>query len=318
MRALVTGAAGFIGSHLCDRLLAYGADVVGVDSLTPFYGRARKMANLHSAIQSPRFHFRNRDLVDGIGASLRGVTHVFHLAGQPGVRASWEDFARYQHDNVQATYKLLSELVDPEVEVSLERAICISTSAVYGDRAPHPLREDGPTGPVSPYGVTKLAAEHLASMFHEVHGLPIVTLRYFSVFGPRQRPDMAFSILIDKALAGESFTMFGDGSNTRDYTYVDDVVTATIAAAERGVPGETYNIAGGCAVSLRNAIHHVASALQRPIEITPSPLARGDMRHTVADTSRAARTLGFAPATSFSDGIAAQVAWALAQSKVAA
>lgn len=307
MRALVTGAAGFIGSTLTDRLLDEGAEVVGIDCFTDYYPRALKERNLAGARRSSRFAFVDADLLAvDMDALLDGVTHVFHLAAQAGVRKSWgRDFDVYVSNNISATQRLLEACAGR----SLDRIVYASTSSVYGDEASIPMREDQRLQPVSPYGVSKLAAEHLGHLYHVNHGLPFVALRYFTVYGPRQRPDMGFHRFLTAAMDGRALTRFGDGEQTRDFTYVADAVTATAAAATNGVPGSVYNIGGGSRVTVNQVFEIISRLTGRPVTIDQQPPQKGDMRDTYADTSRAATDLGFAPSITLEQGLAEEYAW---------
>jgi nucleoside-diphosphate-sugar epimerase len=305
-RALVTGVAGFIGSHLAERLLERGIEVIGVDRLSDYYDENTKMANLAAVLDEPGFRFVQADLNDEARPGLLdGVGVVYHLAGQPGVRPSWgRTFEIYAHDNILATQALL----EAAKEAPIERFVYASSSSVYGNAERFPTRESDLPNPVSPYGVTKLAAEHLCQLYAQVFGMPTVSLRYFSVYGPRQRPDMAFHRFINAAIEGNALRVFGDGRQTRDFTYVDDIVDATIDAGDRGVPGEVYNVAGGS----RTSVLEVAALLERllglSVQLEHVDAARGDARDTAADTSKAARDLGFSPDFPLERGLAAQVA----------
>src|SRR5690242_3363810 len=306
MKALVTGAAGFIGSNLTAHLLQHGADVVGLDCFTDYYPRSLKEANVASNAQ-PRFTFVQDTLQDAdLPALLDGVTHVFHLAAQAGVRKSWgKDFRVYTVNNVDATQMLLEACVGRP----LEKFVHASSSSVYGDRAALPMREDALPQPVSPYGVTKMAAEQLGYLYHVNFGVPAVAMRYFTVYGPRQRPDMAFHRFIRAALRDEPITLYGDGEQTRDFTFVADAVAATIAAGERGVPGTAYNIGGGSRVSMNQVLAIIERIHGRPLTINREAAQKGDMRDTYADTSLARRDLGFAPTVSLDEGIRAEYEW---------
>jgi UDP-glucuronate 4-epimerase len=307
VRALVTGAAGFIGSTLADRLLQHGTDVVGIDCFTDYYPRPLKERNLSIARQSPRFTFVDGDLLDvDMDALLDGVTHIYHLAAQAGVRKSWgRDFDIYVHNNVSATQRLLEACTGR----SLERIVYASTSSVYGDEASIPMREDQRLQPVSPYGVSKLAAEHLGHLYHVNHGLPFVALRYFTVYGPRQRPDMGFHRFLSAAMDGRALVRYGDGEQTRDFTYVADAVTATVSAGTLGVPGGVYNIGGGSRVTVNHVFDIIGALAGRPVTIDQQPSQKGDMRDTYADTSRAAADFGFAPSITLEQGLAEEYAW---------
>jgi len=307
MKALVTGAAGFIGSHLAGRLLDRGAAVVGLDCFTDYYPRALKERNVETLRGREGFAFVEARLQDvDLDAVLEGVTHVFHLAAQAGVRRSWgRDFGVYTTHNIDATQRLLEACVGRPIE----HVVYASSSSVYGDAAAVPMREDVRVQPVSPYGVTKLAAEQLCHLYAVNHGVPTTSLRYFTVYGPRQRPDMAFNRFLRAALQGSPIQVFGDGGQTRDFTYVEDAVAATIAASERGEPGGVYNIGGGSRVSVLEVLDIVARVTGRPLRIEHGPPQKGDMRDTWADTSRARADLGFSPAVTLEDGLTEEYRW---------
>jgi UDP-glucose 4-epimerase len=307
MKALVTGGAGFIGSHLSERLLADGAEVVAIDCFTDYYPRAIKERNLAAVLATPGYRFVEAALADAdLTSLLDGVTHVFHLAAQAGVRKSWgRDFRTYTTLNVDATQRLLEACVGR----SLSRVVYASSSSVYGDHAPLPMREDVRPQPVSPYGVTKLAAEHLCHLYLVNHQVPTVSLRYFTVYGPRQRPDMGFHRFLSAVLEGRPVVQFGDGLQTRDFTYVADAVAATAAAAVRGTPGGVYNVGGGSRVPLREIFALIGRVSGRPVLIDHQEAQKGDMRDTYADTSRARDDLGFAPSVDLEQGLRAMLAW---------
>jgi len=307
MRALVTGAAGFIGSTLAEQLLADGADVVGLDSFTDYYPRALKERNLAAAKRHPRFRFIESRIQD---ADLRAImadrTHVFHLAAQAGVRKSWgRDFGVYTSNNVEATQILLEACIG----LTLERVVYSSSSSVYGDNVALPMREDALPQPVSPYGVTKLAAEQLCYLYYVNERVPTVSLRYFTVYGPRQRPDMGFHKFLRATLLDQPITVYGDGEQTRDFTFVHDAVAANLAAATLGIPGRVYNIGGGSRVSINEVLDMIARVSGRRPKITVDPAQKGDMRHTDADTSLARAELGFVPRVGLEEGLAAEHAW---------
>ncbi|HET6699670.1 MAG TPA: NAD-dependent epimerase/dehydratase family protein [Nocardioidaceae bacterium] len=310
MRAIVTGAAGFVGSHLCAHLLDHGDEVVGLDCLTDYYDPRLKEANLALLRGRPGFTDRHVDLAAGDQAdlvtALSGTDVIYHLAGQPGVRGSWgEDFTPYVARNVVATQRVLeaARVVQPR------KVVYASSSSVYGDAETTPTTEDLCPRPVSPYGVTKLAAEHLCELYRVTTGVPTVSLRLFTVYGPRQRPDMAFSRLVRCAVEGRTFGLYGDGEQSRDFTYVGDVVTAMRQAATSSWTG-VANIGGGSRTTMNQAIALVEE-LAGPVQVARTGAQRGDVRHTASDTTRAREGFGYRPATALRDGLAAMVAAAV-------
>ena len=308
MKAWVTGAAGFIGSTLSDRLLADGADVVGIDCFTDYYPRAAKQRNLSGALAHERFRFVESRIQDAdLDALLRDRTHVFHLAAQAGVRKSWgRDFEIYTVNNIEATQVLLEAATRMP---ALERLVYSSSSSVYGDRVAMPMREDALPEPVSPYGVSKLAAEQLCYLYFANFGVPAVSLRYFTVYGPRQRPDMAFHKFLRATIQGEAIGVYGDGGQTRDFTFIADAVNANVLAATRGVAGRVYNIGGGSRVSVNDVLTMIERVTGHRPRVNVDPAQKGDMRHTYADTSRARADLGYAPTVGLEAGLAAEYQW---------
>ena len=307
MRALVTGGAGFIGSHLSERLLADGAEVIAVDCFTDYYARSIKERNLEGLRGRSAYRFVEADLnVVDVATLLDGVTHVFHLAAQAGVRKSWgRDFQTYTTLNIDATQRVLEACVGRP----LERVVYASSSSVYGDDVAMPMREDAMVQPVSPYGVTKLAAEHLCHLYFVNHQVPTVSLRYFTVYGPRQRPDMGFHRFFSAVIEGRSLVQYGDGLQTRDFTYIADIVTANLTAAVRGAPGRVYNIGGGSRVSLRDVFDMIARVTGRALQIDRQSAQKGDMRDTYADTARARADLGFQPSVDLESGLGEMFKW---------
>jgi len=308
VRVLITGCAGFIGSHLAESLLADSHSIVGVDCFNENYARDQKLRNLERARQWSEFDFVPIDLARGELASvLADCEVVFHLAAEPGVRMSWgAGFESYVRNNIVATQNLLEAVLHSG---SRARIVYASSSSIYGQARQLPTSETTTPAPHSPYGITKLAAEHLCQAYHANHGLDIRSLRYFSVYGPRQRPDMAFDRFCRAALCGEQMTVFSDGRQTRDFTYIDDVVQATRLAATAGVDGRAYNVGGGSTISLRDALDAIADLNGGPLDLHYGPPQSGDVRDTLADTAAIAADLGFVPSTPFVDGIAAQFDW---------
>jgi len=306
MRCLVTGAAGFVGSHLSERLIALGHEVVGVDRFSDYYPRSYKDANLAGLLQEPRFRLVVADLAEAdLGPLLAGCEVVFHQAAQAGVRASWgQSFAGYVRDNVLASQRILEAA---RGHATVRKVVYASSSSVYGDAHALPMLEDSPTHPFSPYGVTKLAAEHLAELYRHNYGLETASLRYFTVYGPRQRPDMGFHKFIEATLGGGAINMFGDGEQTRDFTFVADIVEANIRAAADGVSG-VFNIGGGSRVTLREVLATLAE-VAGPVRINRLPREAGDVLDTWASVAAAQQAFDYAPMVSLRDGLAAQVAW---------
>lgn len=304
---LVTGAAGFVGSHVVERLLADGKTVRGVDAFIDYYPRALKEENIRAALEHDSFELVEADLaVTDLGPVLDGVTSVCHLAAQAGVRASWgTTFSTYIDCNIKASQRLLEAVK----ERGVSKFVYASSSSVYGETTDLPMREDGRTCPVSPYGVTKLAAEHLAVLYHRNYGVPTVSLRYFTVYGPRQRPDMAFHRFIRAGLLNEPITIFGDGEQTRDFTYIADTVSATVAALESGPDGTVLNVGGGSRVTLNHALDAIESTLGVKLDRRYVEPARGDVTDTLAENSRAREALNFRPRVGLEEGLALEREW---------
>lgn len=303
---LITGAAGFIGSHLAECCLERGWHVIALDAFTDYYAASLKRENISRALDHPDYQLVEGDLLEiDLRDMLREVRVVFHLAAQPGVRISWDQFNLYTRFNVVATQRLLHAAR----EIPLERLVIASSSSIYGEAETLPTSEDVLPQPVSPYGVTKVATEHLAQVYWRNFAVPTVCLRYFTVYGPRQRPDMAFNQLISRALAGEPFELFGDGDQTRDFTFVGDAVAGTVAASERGRPGRAYNIGGGSRRSMNSVLQTLGALLGTTVQRVHRGRQRGDARDTAADISRARLELGFEPSGDFQAGLKSQLAW---------
>lgn len=307
MKVVVTGAAGFIGSHLSESLLADGHQVLGIDAFLDYYPRPLKEGNLEKARDHASFQLIEGQLQDlDLAPLLEGAGQVYHLAAQAGVRSSWgEEFRLYTDNNVLATQRLL----EAAVLAGTPRLVMASSSSVYGDAPELPLRETTACRPISPYGVTKLAAENLAQLYGRLHGVPVVSLRYFTVYGPRQRPDMAFHRFLKAARDGEPITLFGDGEQTRDFTFIEDVVKATRAAADSGRPGCVYNVGGGERTSVNRVVELIGEITARPLQVRRGAAQKGDMRDTFADTGAAAADLGFRSSMSLRDGLVREWGW---------
>jgi len=302
---VVTGVAGFIGSHLATRLLAEGRDVVGIDCFTDYYDPARKRTNVASLIEHPRFRLAEVDLaLDPLDELVSGAACVYHLAGQPGVRGSWgTGFATYVRQNIIATQRLLESLRDRG-----GRLVYASSSSIYGEAEQARTAEDCLPRPVSPYGVTKLSAEQLVLAYDQTMGIDARCVRYFTVYGPRQRPDMAFSRFIRAARRGEPVEVYGDGNQTRALTRGADAVDATIRAGMVDDADErVFNVGGGSTTSVREVLDILGDILGGPVTVRNQPPQSGDVRHTGADLGRARRVLGWNPTVSIREGLAAQV-----------
>jgi UDP-glucuronate 4-epimerase len=306
MPVLITGVAGFIGSHLAERLVDAGESVVGIDSFTTYYDPAVKRRNIERLMDSDSFRMVEGSLREvDLNDLVAGKDVVYHLAAQPGVRRSWgREFEIYLDENLLAMQLLLEAVRDAGVE----RFVFASSSSVYGDAERLPTREFDTPRPVSPYGVTKLAGEHLCHLYFSRFDLPTVPLRYFTVFGPRQRPDMAFTRFIRAATTGGEIEVFGDGLQSRDFTYVDDAVAATIAAGERGHPGTVYNVAGGAQATVLEVIEILGELLGHSVPVRHLPPVPGDARHTGGEIEKARSDLGYAPGTGLKEGLSRQIA----------
>ena len=309
-RSVVTGAAGFVGSHVVDRLLSLGHDVVGVDCYVDYYDRELKERNVLEASSQANFQMLEEDLVTmDLGGLLEDADYVFHQAGQAGVRPSWgAHFAGYVRNNIEATQRLLEAAKDAE----LTKFVFASSSSVYGDAKELPVTEETIPQPISPYGVTKLAAEHLCSLYATNYGVPAISLRYFTVYGPRQRPEMAIQRFLSACGNGETVNLFGDGNQTRDFTFVGDIVEANVLAMEAS-GSAVINVCGGSRISLNDLVELLQETSSRPLDIERKAAAQGDARHTFGDNSLAQHVLGFKPQTTLAEGVAAQWGWLKAQ-----
>ena len=307
MRCLITGIAGFIGSHLAERLLNLEYEVVGVDAFIDYYPRNIKEANLEKIKENPNLQFIEADLNEmNLEALVEGCDYIFHQAAQAGVRASWgQEFKIYTDCNIKATQALLEACL----EKGIKKFIYASSSSVYGETQELPMREANVVKPVSPYGVTKLAGEHLACLYAKNFGLPCISLRYFTVYGPRQRPDMAFHRFITSCLERKQLTIYGDGEQTRDFTYISDIVDANIEAAKSEAIGEVYNIGGGSRVSLNQVLNILEGITNEKIPRQYMETQKGDVLHTYADVSKARICIGYKAKIGLEKGLKKQFEW---------
>src|SRR5256885_4322723 len=303
-RVVVTGAAGFIGSHLCERLMGDGHEVIGIDSFSDYYERDSKEQNLETLRRDGRFTLEELDLgAADLSKPLRGAQAVFHLAGQPGVRPSWGGhFDRYVQDNIVATQRLLESLRESQ----LQKLVFASSSSVYGDAEMFPTKESALPRPVSPYGMTKLAAEHLTFVYMRNFGIPATSLRYFTVYGPRQRPDMAFVRFMDALVAGHEIEIYGDGEQTREFTYVSDAVDGTVKAASADVVGQIVNLGGGSRVTVNRVLATLEEISGLDARRKLLPAAPGDPRHTGASINVARERLGWEARMPLREGLTKQ------------
>jgi UDP-glucose 4-epimerase len=315
-RVVVTGAAGFIGSHLCERLLTLGSQVVGIDSYTDYYERARKEQNLAGAKASPDFTFEELDLVDAkLQEALRGASVVYHLAGQDGVRPrSGGQFDRYVRNNIIATQRLLEALK----ETPVDRLVFAGSSSVYGDAEMFPTKESALPRPVSPDGVTKLAAEHMTLLYAKNFGIPAVSVRYFTVFGPRQRPDMAFARFMQALVDREAIEVFGDGEQSREFTYISDAIEGTLKAASADVTGQVFNLGGGSRSTINGVLATLEDISGLKAHKQMLPAVAGEPRHTGASINLARERLGWEPRVSLREGLTKQWDWFQANRNVGA
>ena len=306
-RILITGTAGFIGSHLAEKLLDEGHDVTGIDSFTDYYDIRIKKANLEPLLSRPRFRFVGESInTTDLEKLLEGVRVVFHLAAQAGVRASWGDeFDTYIDANVRATQRLCEATRGK----SVHRFVYASSSSVYGETTELPMKETHPSHPVSPYGVTKLDGENLCLLYGRSYGLPVVCLRYFTVYGPRQRPDMAFHRFIRAALDGTPVEVYGNGEQTRDFTFVDDIISANLAAMDYAGDHRVFNVGGGSRVTLNSALDVIGTHARAEMDVRYVDRQRGDVTHTRADISLAARELAYEPRIGLEEGVEREVDW---------
>lgn len=311
MRCVVTGAAGFVGSSISDKLLASGHEVLGIDCFVDYYPREMKERNLAAAKQHEKFSFVEADIqTANLEELFAGADWIFHLAAQAGVRASWgTDFSIYTGNNILGTQRVLEAAKSDAVRENLKKVVYASSSSVYGSSETLPTVETMLPAPISPYGVSKLAAEHLMVLYNKEFDVPTSSVRYFTVYGPRQRPDMAFHRFIKAGLLGEQMTIYGDGEQSRDFTFIEDAVQATIAAASATVPGLVCNIGGGSRVTVNQMLEVLEGIVGAKLNVEYTPRMKGDARHTAADTSLAREAIGYKPTVSLEQGLKAEAEW---------
>jgi len=306
-KCLITGVAGFIGSHLAERLIKLGYEVIGIDCFTDYYSRDIKQKNISGLIKNKTFKFIEKNLLEiEFEEILENVQYIFHHAAQAGVRPSWgNNFKVYADNNILATQKLLEAAKGHKIK----KFIYASSSSVYGDVEELPVKETTPPRPISPYGVTKLAGENLCYLYWKNFGIPIVSLRYFTVYGPGQRPDMAFHKFINAINSNQEIIIYGDGNQTRDFTYISDVVEANILAMEKNIIGEIFNIGGGTRINLNETIGLLEKIMNRKAKLKFIEEQKGDMRHTFADTTKARKMLGYNSTVGIEEGLRQEVRW---------
>ena len=309
MKMLVTGGAGFIGSHLVDKLLEQGYEVIGIDCFTDYYSREIKEKNIQNALNHKNFELIAEDILEM--EEYPEVDYVFHLAAQAGVRASWgKSFEIYTRNNIEATQRLLEFYKEHEIK----KIVYASSSSVYGD-AELPMKEETILKPVSPYGVTKLAGENLCYLYWKNYGVPVTSLRYFTVYGPGQRPDMAISKFVRAILNGEEITVYGNGTQTRDFTFVDDIVEATLLAAKGNIVGEVFNVGGGSRISVNELIGIMENIIGRKAKVKYVAKQKGDVRDTLADITKTTRLLKWTPKIKIEEGLRGQIKWMTSKSQ---
>ncbi len=311
MKCIVTGCAGFVGSSIVDRLLGLGHEVLGIDCFVDYYPRNIKEKNLELARSNSKFSLIEESLCTvNLEKLLKGAEVIFHQAAQAGVRASWGgSFSIYTDNNIFATQRLLEAAKNKDVASTLKQVVYASSSSVYGSAETLPTPETTLPRPVSPYGVSKLAAEHLMELYRSEFSVPTVSLRYFTVYGPRQRPDMAFHRIIKAALTGEPFTLFGDGEQSRDFTFIEDIVDANLSAMNAKGPSYVFNLGGGNRITMNKVIPMIENIVGRKLNLNREARAKGDAAHTGAETSKAKAELSFTPKISLEQGLEAEARW---------
>lgn len=304
-KAIVTGSAGFIGSHLCEALIKNGYDVIGIDSFTDYYDRKIKESNLSLLNQNNKFNFIKEDLIKlNLNEYMNDTDFIFHQAGQPGVRGSWgEEFDIYVINNIIATQRLL----EAAKNFNIKKFVYASSSSIYGNADVLPMAENHLPRPFSPYGVTKLSAEQLCDLYNKNYGLPAVSLRYFTVYGPRQRPEMAISTFIKSIIKGEEINIYGDGTQIRDFTYIDDVINANILAAHSNIKGEIFNVASGKPIKLIDIIYILETIIGKKAVLNFVENQKGDVKGTYGDINKIKSVLGYSPSFDIKRGLYNQV-----------
>lgn len=307
MKAIVTGCAGFVGSQLSEKLIEKGFTVIGIDSFENYYSLEIKQKNIEKLVKTDSFKLIKSNILDiDLNKIIEHTDFIFHLAGQPGVRASWENnFEIYTKNNILATQRLLESCKNKKIK----KFVYASSSSIYGDVDTFPISEDVKPNPISPYGVSKLAGEHLCHLYHKNFNVPTISLRYFTVYGERQRPDMAFHKFIKNILENKEVVIFGDGRQTRDFTYVRDIIDGTISSAESDVYGEIFNLGGGSRILLKDAINILKNVVGTDINIVYKDNEKGDVGHTYADIIKAKKLLGYDPKTKLEEGLEKEVEW---------
>lgn len=307
MRAIVTGCAGFIGSQLSEKLIEKGFTVVGIDSFENYYSLEIKQKNIEKLIKKDNFKLIKSNILDiDLNKIIEHTDFIFHLAAQAGVRASWENnFEIYTKNNILATQRLLESCKNKKIK----KFVCASSSSIYGDVDTFPISESIKPNPISPYGVSKLAGEHLCHLYYKNFNIPTISLRYFTVYGERQRPDMAFHKFIKNIFENKEIIIFGDGRQTRDFTYVGDIIDGTISAAESKIYDEIFNLGGGSRILLKDAINILESAIGMEINIVYKDREKGDVEHTYADITKAKKLLGYNPKVKLKEGLEKEIEW---------
>ncbi len=305
-RYIVTGVAGFVGSHIAERLIKDGHQVIGIDCFTDYYSQSIKEKNLEGLKKSDKFKLIHKDISEvNFDEILKDVKGIFHEAAQAGVRASWgKDFQIYCDNNILATQRLLESIKDKDIKL-----VYASSSSVYGDTDKIPMEEDDRLKPISPYGVSKLAAENLCFLYYKNFGIDTISLRYFTVYGPRQRPDMAFHRIIKSGILEKEFILYGDGSQTRDFTYIDDIVEANISAFNNGKSGEVYNIGGGHRIDMNSVIEHISDIVGNKVKVKKIEDQKGDVRHTFSNTTKAQGDFDYRPKFDLAEGLRREFEW---------